>query len=119
MRTPHVLALLGLCACTALAIPPEETPYFRQQLALARAAPEAKPGPEAAVLGEAAAKLQARGAEESGRLRGSIEVEGLLDLDAPGAREFSAKLSGPQAETTLAATSFDLDHVLLAVYARN
>src|SRR6185503_13687645 len=45
---------------------------------------------------------------------------GLLDLDAAGAREFLAKLADPaQAEATLAGTPFELDHVLLAAYARN
>src|SRR5207244_4297501 len=100
--------------------PPEETPYYRQQLALAHAAPTARPGPEATLLSDAAAKLHAHGAAEAERLRGNEEVEGLLDLDAPGAREFLAKLTDPaEAEATLAATPFELDHVLLAAYARN
>jgi outer membrane protein, heavy metal efflux system len=113
--------VLAVAGCTALEIPPEETPYFREQMALSRAAPRAaKPGDEAAVLRDAAAKLDLRAAAEAERIRRGDETEGLLDTSGADAKAFLAKLADPAtAEATFAATTLDLDHVLLAVYARN
>ena len=121
MRPLRVVPLLALGACSALQIPPAETPYFRQQADLAQAAPAAAPrGAEAAVLREAAAELAVRATAEAERIRRGDETEGLLDAQSPAAREFLALLADPaRAEEVLATTPLDLEHVLLAVHARN
>jgi cobalt-zinc-cadmium efflux system outer membrane protein len=126
-RSPSFWPPLRLCVsavnvlvvgCASVELPPAETPYYREQLALARAATPAKVGDEAAVLREATAKLQARAAAETAR--GADDAEGLIDLASPAAREFAAKLADPKtAETTLATTVLDLDRLAIAVHARN
>jgi outer membrane protein TolC len=110
-----------LTGCAATPIPPAETPYYAEQLAIARAAPAAPaPGAEAAALREAASKLEVRAAAESDRIRRGDETEGLLDVEAPAAREFLAKLAdAARAEEVLATTPLDVEHAFLAVYARN
>ena len=121
MRPLRVASLLLLTACTAVSIPPAETAYFREQLARAEAAPTAPaPGEEAAVLREAAAKLEVRGAAEAERIRRGDETAALLDVESPAARDFLAQLADPKkADEVLATTPLDLEHVLLAVHARN
>jgi len=58
-----VPAVLFVAGCAATPIPPAETSYYRDQLAIARAAPAlAAPGAEAVALREAAAKLDVRAA---------------------------------------------------------
>jgi outer membrane protein, heavy metal efflux system len=121
MRALRVAALLATSACAATDVPPVETSYFLDQLARARTAPAARqPAEEAAVLREAAASLDVRAVAETARVRRGDETEGLLDVESPGAREFLARLADPaKAEDVLATTPLDLDHVLLAVHARN
>jgi len=121
MRSLRLMTLLTLAACTALEIPPSETTYYSEQLAIARAAPSAAaPGAEAAALRDAAAKLDVRAAAESERISRGDETEGLLDVRTPAAREFLAKLVDPKsAQDVLATTPLDVERALLAAYARN
>ena len=121
MKRACLFALAGLTACAALDIPPARTPYFEQQLAIARAAPAAgAPAEEAVVLREAATKLDVRAAAEAERIRRGDETEGLLDVASAPAREFLAKLADPKtAEEVLATTPLDVELALLAAYARS
>src|SRR5258708_4731969 len=106
MRPSRLALGLALGACTALDVPPAETPYYREQLALAHAAPHVAVGPEAVQIRDAAAKLSVAAGAEAERIRPHEETEGLLDLESPEAREFLAKLADPQqAETVLATTT--------------
>lgn len=122
-RRPYgrIALAFALSACTALDIPPEETPYFREQMAIAHAAPRAvPPREEAAVLRDAAAKLDLRAAAETERMKRGDETEGLLDVTSADAKSFLASISDPKtAEAALSSTTFDLDRVLLAVFSRN
>ncbi len=121
MRSLRVASLFALTACAALEIPPSETAYFRDQLTRAQAAPAVPPaGQEAAVLREAAAKLEVRAVAEAERIRRRDETDGLLDVEAQAAREFLAQLADPtRADEILATTPLDQERVLLAVHARN
>ncbi len=113
-------ALLALAGCAATPIPPEETPYFREQSAAAHAARPAAAGDEAQVLAHAARALETRAAEAAAAVADDDEAAGLLDLDAPGARAFVAALERQEdAEAALAAEPLPLERVLLAVFARS
>lgn len=119
-RTLQALPVLLLAACSALPVPAPDTPYYREQLALSRVVPTAPAATEGVALREAAARLELRAASEQGRIRDGDETEGILDLRADGAREFVARAGDPAAgDSFLAATPLDLEHVLLAVHARN
>ena len=121
MRALRVASVLVVAGCAALDVPPEETPYFQQQLAIAKAAPRAaQPGAEATVLRDAASKLDVRAAAEAERIRRGDETAGLLDVESAPAREFLASLGDPRkAEEILGTAPLDVDHALLAAYARN
>lgn len=120
MRALRALPFLVVSACASVAIPPAETEYYREQLALARAATPVRAEPEAATLRDAAAQLEVRAAAEFERIRRRDETEGLLDLDAPGAAAFVARVTDPVlGDAALTAVPLDLEHVLLAVHARN
>ena len=120
MRPLGVASVLALAGCAARDIPPERTPYFDEQLALARAAPAAGPRTEGESLLAAVRKLEPRAATEADRMRRAGETEGLLAIETPVAREFLAILADPgAAEEALSRTPLDLERLLLAVYARN
>lgn len=119
-RTLRTVPVLVLAACSALPVPPHETPYYQEQLSLSRAATAVPVAAEGAAIREAAARLDLRAAGEQGRILSGDETEGILDLDAGGAREFVSSAREPSAgDTLLASTPLDLEHVLLAVHARN
>ncbi len=112
--------LVALGACASLDIPPEETPYYREQLALARSAPPpAGARQEGAALREAAAKLQVRAVAEGERIRRMDDTEGLLDVESPAAQAFVARVGAAGTLEAALAGPLDLEHVLLATYARN
>lgn len=119
--TIRAAALLFVAGCASLDVPPEETAYFRQQMAIARATPQAAPaGAEAQVLRESTEKLDARAAAEAERIRRGDETEGLLDVESPEAKAFLAKLANAaEADAVLAATPLDVEKALLAAYALN
>lgn len=115
-----VLGTALLAGCAATPIPPAETEFYREQLDLARAALSADAGPEGRVIRESAAKLEARALQEAESARRGDDTAGLIDLDAPGAREFVAKVSDPaQVEAALGSAPLGVEQVLLAVHARN
>jgi len=121
MRTIRIAAVFVVAGCAAVDVPPEETPYFREQSALAHAAPKADaPGDEAKGLRESASKLELRGAAESERIRRADETEGLLDVESPAAKEFLARIADAKtSDAVLATTPLDLEKAMLAAYALN
>jgi hypothetical protein len=112
---PFVVLATG---CAALDVPPAETTYYREQLAVAHAAPPAARPPEAANVGPSAELLKPLADAESARIRDAAETEGLLDVGSPDARAFLARLA-ESPEAALTEKPLDLPRALLAVYALN
>ncbi len=122
MKRPLIAMVALATACTRLPapMPAGDTPYAREQIELARAAPPVRPHDEARALRDAAAALEPSAVEARRGIEAAEEAEGLLDLAAPGAREVVAKVRDRETgEAFLSAAPLDLETVLLATYARN
>ncbi len=116
---PALLASLAGCRGGRV-VPGRDTDYAREQVARARSAPSVPAQAEGKALLDAAAKLLPLAAAEATRISEGGETEGLLDLDAPGAREFLATVAdAAKGDAALASGPLDVERVLLATYARN